>query len=79
MVADTLESLRPKLKLHNSLEEAMKAVEELNLEYQQKIGNDSGCWYNVSSDFYNVKKVLISFNQKMDIEFVIFLYSQMRL
>ena len=38
MVADTLESLRPKLKLHNSLEEAMKAVEELNLEYQQKIG-----------------------------------------
>ncbi|CAB4029434.1 regulator of nonsense transcripts 2-like isoform X1 [Paramuricea clavata] len=37
MVADTLESLRPKLKLHNSLEEATKAVEELNLEYQQKI------------------------------------------
>ena len=40
MVADTLESLRPKLKLHNSLEEAMNAVEELNLEYQQKIGNN---------------------------------------
>ena len=38
MVADTLESLRPKLKLHNSLEEAMKAVQELNNEYQQKIG-----------------------------------------
>ena len=41
MVADTLESLRPKHKLHNSLEEAMKAVEALNLEYKQKIGNAS--------------------------------------
>lgn len=42
MVADTLDSLRPRLKLHNSLEDAVKAVEELNLEYQQKIGKFFG-------------------------------------
>lgn len=38
MIADTLEALRPKLKLHTTLEEAIQAVEDLNLQYQQKIG-----------------------------------------
>lgn len=38
MVADTVESLRPKLNLYSSLEEAVRAVEELNKEYQMKIG-----------------------------------------
>ena len=37
MIADTIESMRPKLNLHTSLTEAHEAVEELNKEYEEKI------------------------------------------
>ena len=38
MVKDTLESLRPKLKLCESYEEAVTAAEELDQEYRAKLG-----------------------------------------
>ena len=38
MVADTFESLRPKLSVYSTAEEAYKAVEEIEKEYQEKIG-----------------------------------------
>ena len=37
MVADTIESLRPKLNVYSTAEEAKKAVEELEKELQDKI------------------------------------------
>lgn len=37
MVADTLESLRPKLNVYSTSEEAQKAVEEIEREFQEKI------------------------------------------
>lgn len=39
MVADTLESLRPKLNVYSTSEEAQKAVEEIEREFQEKISN----------------------------------------
>ena len=38
MIADTVESLRPRLRLFISLEEALEAVEKLNKEQQEQIG-----------------------------------------
>ena len=38
MMQDTLESVRPKLKMLQSFEEACKACEELENEYKPKIG-----------------------------------------
>lgn len=38
MVADTLESLRPKLTVFTSLEEAVESVQNLNKEHQDQIG-----------------------------------------
>jgi len=37
MIADTMESMRPKLNMHTSLNEAHEAVAELNKEYEEKI------------------------------------------
>lgn len=37
MVADTIESLRPKLTIYSSAEEANKAVEEIEKEFQEKL------------------------------------------
>lgn len=37
MVADTLESLRPKLTIFTSLEDAMQSLEKLNKEHQEQI------------------------------------------
>ena len=41
MVADTLESLRPKLTIFTNLEEAVQNLEKLNKEHQEQIGNYS--------------------------------------
>ena len=41
MVADTLESLRPKLTIFTNLEEAVQNLEKLNKEHQEQIGNCS--------------------------------------
>ena len=38
MVADTLESLRPKLTMFTNLEEAIESLETLNKEHQEQIG-----------------------------------------
>ena len=38
MIADTFESLRPKLTIYSTAEEAFSAAEELEKEYQEKIG-----------------------------------------
>ena len=46
MVADTIESLRPKLNVHSTAEEAKKAVEELEKELQDKI-----CEFQLSSTY----------------------------
>ena len=40
MVRDTLEAVRPKLKMYTSFEEACKACEDLENEYKPKIGKD---------------------------------------
>lgn len=37
MVIDTIESMRPKLKLYSSLQEAQDAATELSKEYEDKI------------------------------------------
>ncbi|XP_066925747.1 regulator of nonsense transcripts 2-like isoform X2 [Clytia hemisphaerica] len=37
MIADTIESMRPKLKLYSSVEEAQEAANELTKEYEEKI------------------------------------------
>ena len=37
MIADTIESLRPKLNVYGTAEEAKKAVDELEKELQDKI------------------------------------------
>ena len=38
LMIDTMECVRPKMKLHPNYEEACKAVEELENEYKQKVG-----------------------------------------
>lgn len=38
MVADTLESLRPKLTMYASLEQAIESLQKLNKEHQEQIG-----------------------------------------
>ena len=38
MVADTLESLRPKLTMYSSLEQAVESLQKLNKEHQEQIG-----------------------------------------
>lgn len=38
MVTDTLESLRPKLTVFISLEEAMEGLDKLNKEHKEQIG-----------------------------------------
>ena len=50
-MADTLEGLRPKRKIYNSLEEAQAALQELQKEYQAQIGKplhgkDTVCQYS---------------------------------
>ena len=40
-IADTFDSLRPKLKLMTTLEEANAAVQELQKEYVEKLGECS--------------------------------------
>lgn len=37
MVFDTIESMRPKLKMYSSLQEAQEAATELSKEYEEKI------------------------------------------
>ena len=37
MIADTIESLRPKMSVYGTVEEAKKAVDELEKELQDKI------------------------------------------
>ena len=37
MIADTIESLRPKMSVYGTVEEAKKAVDELEKELQEKI------------------------------------------
>ena len=41
MIADTFEFLRPKLKVFTTMEEAISAVESLNKDYQEQIGEYS--------------------------------------
>ncbi len=38
MIADTMESLRPKMNIFTTAEEAYKAAEQLENEYRGKIG-----------------------------------------
>ena len=40
MVADTLESLRPKLTMYTSLEQAVESLQKLNKEHQEQIGEN---------------------------------------
>jgi len=40
MVADTLESLRPKLTMYASLEQAVESLQKLNKEHQEQIGEN---------------------------------------
>lgn len=42
MISDTLELLRPKIKLCNSLEEAVRQVQDLEREFLIKLGKKMG-------------------------------------
>ena len=49
MIADTIESMRPKLQLYSSVEEAQEAANELTKEYEEKISKFSriGCYRRI--------------------------------
>lgn len=67
MISDTLELLRPKIKLCNSLEESIRQVQDLEREFLIKLGkqiireNEDDIWQIVSRICFVVLSVRVYF------------------